>query len=246
MRAEEYRAMFDLEDRLWWYAGMRAITASILEPHLRGTPNISILDIGCGTGYSLAWMNERFITENIFGLDSSPNAARFWRERDIDTSVMASATQLPFTSDRFDLITCFDVIYQFTEEDARLALSEMYRCLRRGGLLFIREPAYQWMRGSHDEAVATRHRFTRGELTGLLSAEGFSIKRSTYANSLLFGAAALRRFSSRLSKGASSDVRSVPAWINSSFSAILGLEARWLRRRNFPFGVSAIVLAGKN
>ena len=34
MRDEEYRAMFELEERLWWYEGMRAVTASLLGPIL--------------------------------------------------------------------------------------------------------------------------------------------------------------------------------------------------------------------
>jgi len=246
MRAEEYRAMFDLEDRLWWYEGMRAITASILDHHhLRGRFNLNILDIGCGTGYSLAWMKERFVTEHGFGLDYSSDAALFWRERNIDTTVLASATDLPFHSGQFDLITCFDVIYQFDRDAARAAIAEMHRCLKIEGLLFIREPAYDWMRGSHDEAVATRHRFTKSELRRELSAAGFVIERASYANTLLFGAAALHRMISRIQGETSSDVRPAPAWMNRSFSEVLKLEARWLRRHSFPFGLSVLMLAVK-
>lgn len=245
MRAEEYRAMFDLEDRLWWYEGMRAITASVLEPHLRGRTNLNILDVGCGTGYSLVWMKERFITENAFGLDYSSDAALFWRGRNIDTSVIATAASIPFASNQFDLITCFDVIYQFDAEKARAAISDIHRCLKPEGLLFIREPAYDWMRGSHDEAVATKHRFTRSELKQMLENAGFVIERATYANTLLFGAAALHRMLSRIQHDTSSDVRPAPGWMNRSFSAILKQEARWLSRRSFPFGLSIVVLAGK-
>lgn len=245
MRAEEYRAMFDLEDRLWWYTGMRAITAAILDSRLRGKHGLNILDVGCGTGYSLAWLKKRFITNNAFGVDYSPEASPFWRERAIETSVLASATNLPFPSNHFDLITCFDVIYQFDVPDAHAAIKEVYRCLKPEGLLFIREPAYDWMRGSHDEAVATRHRFTQSELKRELSARGFAIERASYANTLLFGAAALHRFLSRIKGETSSDVRPAPAWINRSFSTILNLEARWLRRMSFPFGLSVIVLAKK-
>jgi SAM-dependent methyltransferase len=245
MRAEEYRAMFDLEDRLWWYTGMRAITASILDPYLSGKHRLNILDVGCGTGYSLAWLKEKFTTENAFGIDYSTEASPFWREHSIETSVLASATNLPFPSNYFNLITCFDVIYQFDTEGARDAITEMHRCLKPEGLLFIREPAYDWMRGSHDEAVATRHRFTRGELRRELSARGFAIERASYANTLLFGAAALHRFLSRVKGETSSDVRPAPDWMNRSFSAVLNLEALWLRRMSFPFGLSVIVLAKK-
>ena len=105
MRHEEYRAMFDLEDRLWWYEGMRAVTASILDPFLSATSNLRLLDVGCGTGYSLKWLGERLGTQATFGVDVSPHAAVFWKERGLDNAAVASVHQLPLASDAFDLDT---------------------------------------------------------------------------------------------------------------------------------------------
>ncbi|HJQ71497.1 MAG TPA: class I SAM-dependent methyltransferase [Blastocatellia bacterium] len=244
MQTEEYRAMFELEESLWWYDGMRAVTAAILNNHLKRSERLRLLDVGCGTGYSLAWLRERLGAEG-FGVDLSRLAAEFWRERGLDTGAVASAASLPFVSAAFDLVTCFDVIYQLDFDEARSAVREMRRVLKPGGLLFIREPAYQWVRGPHDVAVGTRHRYTLGELRRLLDSEGLTPRRATYANTLLFGAATAHRLMSRLTRAEGSDVKPVPEWMNRGLAAALKLEARLLKRVTFPFGLSAIALAEK-
>ena len=245
MREDEYRAMYDLEDRLWWYVGMRAITASLLDAELAGRTRLRLLDVGCGTGYSLNWLRGRYPVERAYGVDLSPHAAALWRLRDLDMVALASADRLPFGAGAFDLVTCFDVIYQLDAGGARRAASEMHRVLKPGGVLFIREPAYEWMRGGHDVAVATRHRYTRGELRRLLESVGFATRRATYANSLLFWAAAPHRFLSRLRGSGESDVKPAAPWMNRLFGGALGVESKMVRRMAFPFGLSVIVVGRK-
>jgi SAM-dependent methyltransferase len=244
MRDEEYRAMFQLEERLWWYEGMRAVTASLLGPGL-GETNQRLLDIGCGTGYSMVWLRERFKSSDVYGVDLSPLASVFWAARGLDTVALASADRLPFGEGNFDVVTCFDVIYQLNDERASTAISEMHRVLRPGGLFFIREPAYQWMRGAHDVAVGTHRRYTLTDLRRLLLAHGFKIRRATYANTLLFWAAAPHRLFSKWRGGTESDVKPVPRWLNRGLVSFLKLEARMLGRLSFPFGLSAIAVAEK-
>ncbi|MEW6207569.1 MAG: class I SAM-dependent methyltransferase [Acidobacteriota bacterium] len=244
MQKDEYRAMFELEDRLWWYTGMRAITAAILDKRLPIGP-FRLLDAGCGTGFSLAWMKQRYPNAEGFGVDVSLDASRFWSRRNLDTVALAPVESLPFASNEFDLVTCFDVIYQLTVDEARRAVAEMQRVLRPGGLLLIREPAYNWMRGAHDLAIGTRHRYTKKRLCALLREQGFSIKRATYANTLLFAAAAAHRLASRLTRRAESDVKPVGGFLNRAFESALKLEARLLRHIRFPFGLSVIALAEK-
>lgn len=237
--------MFDLEERLWWYEGMRGITASLLGPALAEKKNQRLLDLGCGTGYSLVWLRERFKFAEAAGVDLSQHAAAFWHARGLDTVALATADKLPFGENEFDLVTCFDVIYQLNDERASAAVSEMHRVLKPGGLLFIREPAYQWMRGAHDVAVGTHRRYTLTDLRRLLRAHGFKPRRSTYANTLLFWVAAPHRLLSKLRGSTESDVRPVPRWLNTLLGAALKLEARILRRMAFPFGLSVITLAEK-
>jgi SAM-dependent methyltransferase len=245
MRDDEYRAMYDLEERLWWYAGMREVTASILDGELRGKSDLRLLDVGCGTGFSLVWLRERYRARQAFGVDVSPRAAALWRLRDLDTVAVASADGLPFGANEFDLVTCFDVIYQLDPVRACAAVAEMLRVLKPGGRLFIREPAYDWLRGAHDVAVGTRHRYTLKEMKRLLASQGFAPRRVTYVNTLLFGAAVSHRMFTRIRGEESSDVKPVPRLLNTIFGGALKLEARLVRRLTFPFGLSVVALAEK-
>lgn len=245
MRDDEYRAMFELEQSLWWYQGMREITASQLDENLQKKIGLRMLDVGCGTGYSMSWLRQRFKSHEVFGVDLFYQAAELWRLNDIHTAAIASADALPFAADEFDLVTCFDVIYQLSKEDAAKAAAEFFRVLHKSGTLFIREPAYEWMRGSHDKVVATKHRFTRTRLKDLLISQGFKIKRATYANSLLFPIAMPHRFLSRLKGGDESDVKPVHPLMNKTFATALKFEAQMLRHFSFPFGLSVIILAEK-
>jgi SAM-dependent methyltransferase len=243
MRDEEYRAMFDLEERLWWYRGMRSITASLLGQDV--LESARLLDVGCGTGYSLVWLRGQYNLSRVYGVDLSELAAEFWRARNLDTVAISAVDKLPFVEGEFDLVTCFDVIYQLDDKRASEAVAEMNRVLKPDGLLFIREPAYQWMRGGHDVAVGTHRRYTHGELRRLLQARGFIAKRYTYANTLLFAAALFHRVLSRITGSTESDVKPVATWLNALLESFLKLEARVLKRISFPFGLSLMVVAQK-
>ncbi|MEW6127383.1 MAG: class I SAM-dependent methyltransferase [Acidobacteriota bacterium] len=245
MRDDEYRGMFELERTLWWYQGMREITAAILDKNLNGHKNLRILDIGCGTGFSMKWMRERFATDEVYGVDLFYQAAELWEDNDIHTASIASAEALPFPQNHFDLLTCFDVIYQLSKAHQEKAVREMHRVLKDGGMLYIREPAYEWMRGSHDIVVATKHRFTQSRLKKLLSEQGFKINKASYANTLLFPIAVPHRFLSRLTGSEESDVKAVHPLMNRTFASALKIESRLLKHLSFPFGLSVIVLAQK-
>src|SRR5262249_40784661 len=114
-----------------------------------------------------------------------------------------------------------------------------------GGLLLLRVPAYQWLRGAHDTAVHTRHRYTRSELEAAVRLAGFEVTVATYGNSFLFPLAALKRIGERW-LGESPAELAVPApRVNALFSGVLGLEARLAARWSLPAGLSVLVLARK-
>ena len=56
MNVEEYGRMYEAEETQWWYAGMRAISLSLLGAEWRDgdAEGRRILDAGCGTGNNLA------------------------------------------------------------------------------------------------------------------------------------------------------------------------------------------------
>jgi SAM-dependent methyltransferase len=238
---EEYRRMYEAEERQWWYAGMRAISLSLLEGALPGASRPRTLDAGCGTGNNLAVLGRR---GPAVGIDVSEEALRFCRSRGV-AAARGSTLSLPFPAGAFDCVTSFDVLYHRWVEDDRAAVGELARVLREGGVLLVRVPALKMLWGAHDEAVHSRHRYTASEVRALLEGGGLHVERLTYANSFLFPLLALRRGLDRLTGRHGSDVGFLPAPLEWAFRGLLGLEARLVRRISLPVGGSVFALARK-
>lgn len=228
--------MYALEETQWWYAGMRAITASLVVPALGAGGRI--LDAGCGTGNNLRHLAD---WGRPVGVDLSEEALRFCRTRGVDV-VRGNLLSLPFEDAAFALVTSFDVLYHRWVTDDRAALRELVRVVRPQGLVFVRVPALKLLWGAHDEAVHSRHRYTRGELERLFDDCGLDVVRASYCNSFLFPVLALRRTLDRWTGRHGSDVESLPAPVERLFRGLLGLEARLVRHVSLPVGGSVIAL----
>ncbi len=241
MNQAEYARMYEAEERQWWYAGMRAISLALLAPELR-RGKLAFLDTGCGTGVNLERLS-RF--GMVFGIDISEEAIAFCRSRGV-VAVRGSILALPVRSSAVDGVTSFDVLYHRWVPDDLLAMREMARVLRPGGLLLVRVPALKLLWGAHDEAVHSRHRYTRSELEGLLAQAGLRLVRSSYANFFLFPVLLARRTLDRLLGRHGSDVGFLPAPLEWGFRSLLEVEA-WLIGRgvSLPIGASLFALARK-
>lgn len=234
--------MYEAEERQWWYAGMRAISAALLDKHMKADgARPRILDAGCGTGNNLAHLAGR---GRAVGVDLSEDALRFCRARGVQAA-RASVLSLPFAAGSFDLLTSFDVLYHRWVADDRAAVSELARVLAPGGLLLVRVPALKMLWGAHDDAVLSRHRYTRGEVDALLRGAGLDVLELTYANTLLFPVLLLRRTLDRLLSRHGSDVSFMPAPVEAAFLGLLRAEARMVRHVRLPIGASVVALGRK-
>jgi SAM-dependent methyltransferase len=241
MKREEYRRMFEAEERQWWYAGMRSISLAVLESAPPAAAAARLLDAGCGTGFNLAALGAR---GRAVGVDLSMEALGFCRARGV-VAARASVLALPFADAVFDVVTSFDVLYHRWVEDDRAAVAELARVLRPGGVLLVRVPALRLLWGAHDEAVLSRHRYTRGEIVRLLRSAGLDVLRASYCNSLLFPLLLLRRSLDRLLGRHGSDVQFLPAPLEGLFRGLLEIEARLLRQVSLPLGASVMALGRK-
>ena len=245
MNLEEYERMYEAEERQWWYVGMRAISFALLHPHWppssAGAARPRILDAGCGTGNNLRHLAP---WGEAVGVDLSAEAIRFCRQREV-MALQAALAALPFAAESFDCVTSFDVIYHRWVSDDGAAVAEMARVLRPGGLLLVRVPALRALWGAHDEAVHSRHRYTRGEMRRLLQEGGLEVVRLSYGNSFLLPLLALRRSLDRLRGRHGSDVAFLPAPLELAFRSLLRLEAALVSRVSLPLGASLFALARK-
>ncbi len=241
MERAEYATMFRVEETHWWYSALHRVIFQALETELPDWRNKQILDVGCGTGAILKRLGNP--GKNV-GIDLSPDAISFCRQRGLNNVREGDICALPFSDNSFDAVICSSVLYHQWVGDVAGALREMKRVLRPDGVLLINVPAFRFLHSAHDDAVMTARRFRKPEIRKLLLEESFTIRRLTYWTTLLFPfAVAARTFGvSQMGRDFETDRSSFSQRV---FALIMTIELRLLRSVSFPFGVALLAVARK-
>jgi len=198
-----------------------------------------VLDAGCGTGGLLDLLQKSF---NVAGFDSSPEGIWETRQRTgLQESVaFGSIESIPFQDNYFAAVTCIDVIYHASVMDERRALQEMHRVLKPGGYLVLQVPAFECLRGGHDEVVHVRKRYRADEVRSLLNESGFKVVKMFYRYPWLFLPALFIRKWTRGSQ--KSDLRPVNPVLNFLLFYLSHIFDSWLFSP-LPFGTSIFAVA---
>ncbi len=245
MERAEYQVMAHVEQHHWWYVGMRAIA----DIWLRQLPPTSsprrILDAGCGTGGNLPWLAH--YGEPI-GFDFSSVALPFAQQYNYPLS-RASIEAIPIADASVDLVTSFEVIYHRGVHDDVAALRECARILKPGGHMLVRVPAFEWLRGHHDDRVHGQRRYSHTQLHHKLHQAGLIPQKTSYVNSILLPLAVWQRWRERASSDAhhTSDLEMPSPLINTMGRLALRTEAFGLTVGiHWPVGVSLLCIAQRS
>jgi SAM-dependent methyltransferase len=242
----EYERMHAVEDRMWWYRGLRMLARDLLVRALsRCAAAGPVLDAGCGTGGMLAVLGGDAAGRPTLGLEHDQVAASLAAAKAGRPVAAGSVNDMPFADGVLGAYLSLDVLCHGGVEPVR-AIGEAHRCLGPGAVALFNLPAYRWMLSAHDRRVHNVRRFTRGEVRALLARSGFRVLRASYWNTLLFPLMLIHRLAntSEARADAESDVRDFPAWLDAIFTAALGIERRAIGAGlSLPFGGSLIVVA---
>lgn len=241
----EYETMYRVEDRHWWYLGMETIIHSLLERWVGAYAPLKILDAGCGTGAAMTTYLAQY--GQVTGVDLYQQALDFCRLRHATRIARASILDLPFAAASFELVTSFDVLYERAVPNDLTALREFARVLTVGGWVLLRLPAYDWLRGRHDQRVHTQRRYTTGRVRELMRQAGFSVAHLSYANTFLFPLAVIKRLTERIlpARENNSDLNVKVGMFDPVLRTILSKEAPLVAGRGLPFGLSVIAVGRK-
>ena len=230
-----------LEAEHWWFRARGEILVGLVEQHL--APGSRVLDIGCGTGFFLEALKDRF---EIAGLDPSAQAVSFCRARGlatVDEGGTDDLSRLP--QEAFDGIALLDVI-EHLDDDVQCLRSSL-RLLKPGGYAFITVPAYEWLWTHHDDLNQHRRRYTVPRLRASIERAGLESVLTSYFNTRLFPIAAPARLVMRLLRMKSGAGLGLPPGpVNRAFYRLFAGEARQLSRHDFVgyrFGLSALAVA---
>ena len=249
MRRVEHllRATAKAETRHFWFRGFRAFVTPLLKDAAAGRPHARLLDCGCGTGANVALLDT---FGRAYGFDLTDIGPRIGRDAGRTRLARASVTAAPFPTAAFDIVTSFDVLYSLEDADERAAIAEMYRLLKPGGFAIVNVAAMHVLRGDHSVLSHEIRRYSRDDLRARLERAGFVIERLTYTNAMLFPPLAIarliqRRRGLRSESEAGAEISVPPEPLNAIMTAVMRLEALWLRWFDAPFGSSLLCLARK-
>ena len=140
----------------------------------------NILDVGCGTGKLVHYLNNHKL--NAIGCDNSQLAVSLARKiNKKGTIVESSASKLKFKDQSFDLVTAISIIEHLNTKEAKQFLKESARVLKKNGFIFLVTPNYlsparillgkKWFAYQDPTHI---NFFTPERLSKLLSRNGFS------------------------------------------------------------------------
>lgn len=183
--------------------------------YLPATPDLSILDLGCGTGRFTAPLARRFAAR-VIGLDLSKRMLALAARTLGDSGavlVQGAAETMPFSDRSFDVVFVSMVLHHIRSSPR--AIDEVRRVIKPGGKLLIRTASletmdsYLWAsffpEGARIEASRV---LSRAEIRNLLSASGFTLDAELAVVQLF--AKDLRDYCERISQRALSSLQAIP------------------------------------
>ncbi|PYN81529.1 MAG: hypothetical protein DMD96_09740 [Candidatus Rokuibacteriota bacterium] len=244
METYEYRKMYGLEDRLWWYRGLRLyFQAALRRANLPSDG--AVLDAGCGTGANLVLLSRMFA--RTVGCDLAETAVALSAERGLKRVLVADVNHLPFKNGVFDCVLCSDVL-ECGEVDEHRAVSELARVTRTGARIILSAAAYEFLMSEHDRAVHAVRRYTKRRLQRAVSVAGVEIVAMRYLFGFFLVPIVTYRLLRRLrrrGKGADrpqSDLFLPPRVVNELLFRFARAEASLLSRfGHLPFGTTLLV-----
>jgi ubiquinone/menaquinone biosynthesis C-methylase UbiE len=243
---EEYLALQRVEREHWFYKGKRDLTRYwISKAYGQLSAQDVILDAGAGTGEFVREMNELSNGYKVVGVEYAAEGRRIARELNHTELLEGSILALPLADDSVSVAVALDVL-EHVENDA-LALAELLRVTKPGGVVIINVPAFQSLWSDWDVVLEHRRRYTRAMLDRLLTNE---TRRATtvhiaYINSVEFLPILAYRMVSKVIRPKSRAEDKVPgAIMNGLLYSLFVKPAEWSWFKP-PFGVSLFAVLRK-
>jgi len=238
-----YEVVHDLEESHWFFVAKRRILSRLLDEMLDGARNPRILDVGCGSGATMGFL-ERY--GEVTGVDISPQAVKYGREQGRARLCLADGGHLPFAEGSFDLVTALDLLEHVAQEV--MGQREMWRVLEHEGRLVVVVPAFAFLWSDFDK-FSGRHRwYAQAQLRRRAVGAGSEVARLCCFDTLLFPVVwGVRAVKNPMGRWVSlrSDLETPTRGLNTALAAIFSLERGLFAWRDLRFGVSLLCMARK-
>lgn len=137
--------------------------------------NVEVLDIGCGNGGLVLWLQEKGF-KNTVGVDLSGEQVEETKKLGIKGVIKSDLREfLKSKKDFYDVIFARDVLEHFTKEDVLNILELVNKSLKRGGVLIVQTvnaENFLWGRLRHADFTHDLA-FTRESIRQIMLINGF-------------------------------------------------------------------------
>lgn len=242
MDRKNYDAEISLEKYHWWYVTRRSILKNICDNYIKNKKELSILEIGCGSGGNLSFLSKY---GELYAMETDNIAIKNAKSKKIcEVRKGTLPENIPYGKS-FDIICLFDVLEHIQND--KLSLQTVNKYLNRDGRIILTVPAYMFLWSGHDIASHHKRRYTTSQINQLLESTGFKKSYSSYFFSILFTILAPIRIIQKLlhRKNVRHDIRKEKRILNYLMIKIFSIESKILPYLSLPFGVSIVAIADK-
>ncbi|MBL1173958.1 class I SAM-dependent methyltransferase [Pantanalinema sp. GBBB05] len=236
--------LFKLEEKNFWFRSRNRLIIWALKKFF--PQSRKILEIGCGTGFVLAGLEQALPHVSLAGSELYVEGLNFAARRLSRTELFQmDACKIPFEAE-FDVIGAFDVL-EHIETDIKV-LAEMYRSVSVGGGIVLTVPQHPWLWSYADDYAHHIRRYRANELKIKVERVGFKVVKMTSFVSLLLPlmlASRLQQQQPMTNYDPTSELR-INGLLNKVLENLLSVE-HWLIRSgiSFPAGGSLLLVAIK-
>lgn len=244
-KAGYFQRLAELEAGNFWFCARNKLILWALNQY---SPKLkSFLEIGCGTGFVISAISERFSDAMILGSEYFEEGLVYARQRLPSAEfTQMDARHIPYESE-LDAIGAFDVLEHIEEDE--IVLQQIFKALKPDGVVFITVPQHRWLWSAVDDYACHVRRYSANELHQKVCKAGFEIIRSTSFVSTLLPAMYLSRLLQRNKTNMNiNDVAGlrINPILNKIFEWLLNFELALIRIGfSLPFGGSRILVACK-